>query len=831
MPKSSNNNSATNLIAYGSFLGLAEASNPYVEVMVSLNADRDINLVLEQSADKLNWDALNGFVYTAGSGKTFSTAVKHAWFRVRLTNTSALPTTFLRMSTHLNEEHSQAVAVGTDGQGVQRNILVDENGKLSVTLTGTVGPDGKSAYQVALDEGFVGTELQWLATLVGPQGATGATGATGAAGQNGSDGEKGDTGLQGLPGVNGSNGISINVKGTLTTAEIQAVVGPQVNDAYFSSTDYKLYVFDGQVWVSSESLRGAVGATGATGPQGIQGIAGSDGANILVLGNLANAGLLPVDAQLGHAYFIDDTFQLAVSRGPTLWSYSGSLRGVQGAVGPAGATGPVGAGVVAKGSVADEAALLALPTPSAGDLYIVEADYKMYIYDGAAFQNSGVSMRGATGAQGPQGIQGTVGSTGAQGYSITVMGNVATAGLLPAGYDGDDVGKAWFVNDTYVMAVWDGANFQSSASLRGATGATGATGPQGVAGVSIDFLGTVADGAALTAASATWGQADLNKSYYVTSTHALNVWNGTAFVATGSLQGDQGIQGVQGVQGYSFSFEGTDTSVNILALAYGAADQGKTWLASDNYQLYSWNGSAFITSNSIRGATGATGAQGASIVFKGNVADAAALAAQVSSAAAGDAWFRDDNYTLNVFDGVSFVSSGSLRGETGPAGADGADAVLPIPALIYYSVASGTAGGTAVVNTWNTKPLNSSDDAFALGISLSTNTITFSTAGTYFFDFSSNVFDAGDHQARLRRTNNTPATIALGHSDSCSNGNTGHSSGKKKVVVSAGDTIQLQHYISALAATNTETLGLPVSHAAGQEENEMYACISITKLA
>jgi hypothetical protein len=109
--------------------------------------------------------------------------------------------------------------------------------------------------------------------------------------------------------------------------------------------------------------------------------------------------------------------------------------------------------------------------------------------------------------------------------------------------------------------------------------------------------------------------------------------------------------------------------------------------------------------------------------------------------------------------------------------------------------------------------------------------MTFATAGTYFFEFSSNVFDAGAHQVRLRRTNNTPATVALGHSDSCSNGNTGHSAGKKKVVVSAGDTIQLQHYISALAATNAETLGLPVAHAAGEEENEVYASIKIEKLA
>ena len=36
-----------------------------------------------------------------------------------------------------------------------------------------IGPQGKSAYQVAVDNGFTGTEEEWLATLVGPQGPPG----------------------------------------------------------------------------------------------------------------------------------------------------------------------------------------------------------------------------------------------------------------------------------------------------------------------------------------------------------------------------------------------------------------------------------------------------------------------------------------------------------------------------------------------------------------------------------------------------------------------------------------------------------------------------------
>ncbi|ALM38240.1 collagen-like protein [Streptomyces sp. FR-008] len=93
---------------------------------------------------------------------------------------------------------------------------------------------GDSAYEVALDAGFVGTVEQWLASLVGPQGEQGDQGEQGATGPAGDDayevavaagftgtreqwlaslvGPKGDQGEQGAPGAPGVvqsvNGIS-----------------------------------------------------------------------------------------------------------------------------------------------------------------------------------------------------------------------------------------------------------------------------------------------------------------------------------------------------------------------------------------------------------------------------------------------------------------------------------------------------------------------------------------------------------------------------------------------------------------------------------------------
>ena len=62
------------------------------------------------------------------------------------------------------------------------------------------GKDGASAYELAVQSGFIGTEEQWLTSLQGEKGDTGEQGPPG------EKGEKGDTGAQGLPGEKGEKG-------------------------------------------------------------------------------------------------------------------------------------------------------------------------------------------------------------------------------------------------------------------------------------------------------------------------------------------------------------------------------------------------------------------------------------------------------------------------------------------------------------------------------------------------------------------------------------------------------------------------------------------------
>lgn len=61
---------------------------------------------------------------------------------------------------------------------------------------GTQGADGKSAYQIAVENGFSGTEAEWLDSLKGPVGETGPQGPAGADGATGARGADGKSAYQ-----------------------------------------------------------------------------------------------------------------------------------------------------------------------------------------------------------------------------------------------------------------------------------------------------------------------------------------------------------------------------------------------------------------------------------------------------------------------------------------------------------------------------------------------------------------------------------------------------------------------------------------------------------
>lgn len=67
-----------------------------------------------------------------------------------------------------------AIAVDNGFEGTEAEWLE--------TLKGESGDNGKSAYQIAVDNGFTGTESEWLASLKGEKGDKGDTGESGSGG-------------------------------------------------------------------------------------------------------------------------------------------------------------------------------------------------------------------------------------------------------------------------------------------------------------------------------------------------------------------------------------------------------------------------------------------------------------------------------------------------------------------------------------------------------------------------------------------------------------------------------------------------------------------------
>lgn len=103
-------------------------------------------------------------------------------------------------------------------------------------VPGADGADGSTAYELAVAAGFVGTQAEWLASLVGAQGIQGIQGVPG------------NDGADGAPGVDGSDGASA----------------------------YQVAVAAGFVGTEAAWLDSLVGADGANGSNGVN---GADGAN------------------------------------------------------------------------------------------------------------------------------------------------------------------------------------------------------------------------------------------------------------------------------------------------------------------------------------------------------------------------------------------------------------------------------------------------------------------------------------------------------------------------------------------------------------------------
>ena len=151
-------------------------------------------------------------------------------------------------------------------------------------------PRGKSAYEIAKENGFNGTEAEWLASLKGEPGAAGASGKDGengktpyvgdngnwyigaddtgkpSRGAKGEKGDKGDTGAQGIQGIQGEKGD----KGDTVAAGADGKT-PYVGD------NGNWFVGSDDTGKPSRGEKGEPGSPGARGEPGSPGAKGDKG--------------------------------------------------------------------------------------------------------------------------------------------------------------------------------------------------------------------------------------------------------------------------------------------------------------------------------------------------------------------------------------------------------------------------------------------------------------------------------------------------------------------------------------------------------------------------
>ncbi len=428
---------------------------------------------------------------------------------------------------------------------------------VQVTSMTTTGPSGSaSAYDSWKAIGNVGTQTDFIASLIGPQGSIGAQGTTGATGPNGIDG---------ATGPQGEAGNSITVKGTVATQGDLPLVGNSINDLYIvTDEDGEGYVWSGSTWDGVGKIQGPPGATGPIGPLGSTGATGlpgppgaTGGGFFFVVGerngavsastffawgngsSARNRFVLPVDCVLASLSIqfdsnITNTYRAAVYIDNAL---DFDLDCV---VNPGTSSGK---------------STFTRRTLAAGTVIAVQSAGVGANGGGRATCNLHFETEGAAGASGPPGPQGDPGgATGPQG-PIGPVGLQGNPG--PVGATGP-VGPA-------------GVGDPGPAGPSGATGPTGSQGPIGT--VVITSVATEAD---LPAGPLTQGQGILVETPDTGVDNQVFIWD-SGWVSIGPIQGPQGVPGNPGPIGATGIFTTT-----LKCLLRDNSDLNNTPLATDS---------------------------------------------------------------------------------------------------------------------------------------------------------------------------------------------------------------------------------------------------------
>ncbi|BCM95211.1 putative tail fiber protein [Burkholderia phage FLC6] len=614
--------------------------------------------------------------------------------------------------------------------------------------TGAAGTNGKSAYEVAVADGFVGDEPTWLLSLHGNSAYQDAV-AQGFVGNLTAwlaslKGAKGDTGAVGPAGQ--SSVLGHLVGSVNTSADLPDPSGFLQADYFFVGT---------HVWMN---LNGEWTDMGD-----FQGTPGKDGSGITVLGSLPSPDYLPVSGQRnGDAWLIGTV--MYVWQGTT-WQLQGQ-QGLKGDTGPVGPTGPQGQSAwdvvrgqhpeidtiakfvtyitgpqgakgdtaisfVADGTVATTGDLPATGTNNHG--YLVGDNtngYDFWVWINSAFVNLGrnVGPKGDTGATGPQGGQGPAGNP------MKPKGTVANVGALPS--SGNSVGDSYGVQGH--LYSWDGAAWVDMGNLTGPAGATGAQGP---VGQPVNAKGSLANTAALpTSGNANGDAYEIGGFIYV--------YNSTSaqFVNMGQWRGANGTNGTNGLSAYqqaqAAGFAGTVTEwlaslkgadgvsftyigqfANAAALPTGT-HTGAAATTADTNHIYLWDATNGWKDNGQIGVQGPQGLQGPTGADGKSAYDVAVAGGFAGTQAQWLASLKglqgDSAYQVAVAQGFAGTQAqwlASLVGAKGDTGAQGTTGATGATGQSAYQAAV-AAGFVGDINAWLASLKGAKGDTGAQGVSL-----------------------------------------------------------------------------------------------------------------
>lgn len=149
----------------------------------------------------------------------------------------------------------------------------------------------------------------------------------------------------------------------------------------------------------------------------------------------------------------------------------------------------------------------------------------------------------------------------------------------------------------------------------------------------------------------------------------------------------------------------------------------------------------------------------------------------------------------------------------------------PSMALLRESQNSGTAGGSSIASTWTKRVLVEITDVGGI-VTVSSGAFTLASAGRYRLRGWSVMYQSDGHQARVRQTSGSAASVGLGSAgfSNSSGGGNSLSIVECEVVQTGSVTYELQYFCNTAKSTNG--LGEKVSSG----EREIFSELTIEKI-